>query len=334
LIATAVLLTLAIGLRNQVGGDWYNYLFIFRVVSRMDLLDAMIARGDPGFVLVNWIGAKAGWGVWFPNLVCAAIFTWGLFSFARQQPNPALAIAASTYIIVLVAMGVTRQSAALGFVMLAIVQYARGAMVRTGIYLLCAALFHTSAIIMAPIIALAAVRRGPGTAIAAMILAALVTYQLYAGLSVLVSRYTEHITTSEGAVPRLLMNLIPALIYFTIPSRITKDPADRALWTIMSLMTFLSLLLLFVIDSSTIVDRLGFYLTPLQIYVLSRLPAALGVRSRENMFVLSLILAFSLTIEIIWLRYGTWGHAWLPYRNYLWDASTGKVPPRWYREAM
>jgi len=333
MIATAVLLTLAIGLRNQVGGDWWNYLYVFQRIRGSSFSTALTVA-EPGYVAVNWIAWKAGWGIWFPNLVCAAIFSWGVVSFCRQQPNPWLALTVATYIIILLGMGLTRQSAALGFVMLAMVQYSRGGLVKMGAYLVGAVMFHSSAIIMAPIIGLAVARRGVGTAIVTVLLGAIFLYQFSSGIFVLLTRYTETTHTAGGAVPRLLMNLIPALIFLSFPTRLTRTASEQRLWTIISLMTFVSVFLLFFVRSSAIVDRLGLYITPLQIYVLSRLPAAFGTRTRENMFLLSLVVAFSLAVEITWLRYGTWGHAWLPYRNYIWDATTGKVPPRWYRHAQ
>lgn len=332
-VAVAVGLTLLIGLRNEVGGDWWNYLQIYSQIG-WGSLEQAFKYTDPSFAIINWLGTQAGLGIWFPNIVCATIFVWGLIAFCRQQPNPALAFAVAIYLIVLVGMGYTRQSAALGFVFLGITEYNRGAIKRMALFLVLAVSFHTSAIIVAAIMAVVLARRGLGTLLMVLVLGAWLTYQFSSGLLVLVTRYTDTTFTAAGAIPRLLMNLIPALIFLTFPRRLAPNPVEARLWSLVSLLVFLSVFLLFFVESSTIVDRLGLYLSPLQIFVLSRVPTIFGTKSRQNLLMLSAILAYSLTIEVGWLRYGTWGHAWLPYRNYLWDAGTGKIPPRWYRRAQ
>src|SRR5262245_47926819 len=90
-IATAVL----IGLRYKVGADWQNYQFIFEYASRFPL-GRTLSVGDPGYQLVNWTVAAVGVRIWLVNLICAAIFTWGLFRFCRAQPFPWLAVLVAT----------------------------------------------------------------------------------------------------------------------------------------------------------------------------------------------------------------------------------------------
>lgn len=320
-----------IGLRDQVGGDWWNYLYMFDRIKGRSLANAM-GIAEPGYALLNWLAWKAGWGIWFPNLVCAAIFTWGLIAFCRLQPNPALALAVAVYLIILVGMGYTRQSAALGFVMLAATQHSKGALIKMAVSLTFAVAFHTSSAVMIPVFALALARRGFGAALTLAFVGLFMAYQLFGDMQALLFRYQTYAFTATGAVPRLLMNLIPALIFLTFPRRLSPDDTERRLWSIFSVLTLLSFVLLFFLDSAVIADRLGLYLTPLQIFVLSRVPAAFGTKSSQNLFLLTAILAYSLLIEIVWLSFGTWAHAWLPYRNYLWETVTERKPPRWFRE--
>lgn len=329
LIAVAGILIIFVGLRYEVGADWYNYLYLYNKITRGSLSTAL-ATSDPGYALLNWIAGQAGLAIWFPNLICATLFTWGLIAFCRQQPNPALALAVAVYVVVLVGMGYTRQSAALGLVMLAISQHLRGQTVRMAISLLFALTFHSSSAVMIPVLALAAAGRGIGTLLTAMLLGLLLLYQFYGSLVVLVGRYTDETFVAAGAVPRLLLNLIPALIFLSIPRRLSLNPAEVRLWSIFALLTFVSVAGLFLVNSSTIVDRLGLYLAPLQIFVWSRLPAAFGSGSRQNMLMMSGILVYSFAIEMAWLTYGHWGYAWLPYQNYLWETVGGRAPPPWF----
>src|SRR3954471_21688342 len=90
-IVAGVALTLMIGLRYQVGGDWNNYFLPLMEASYLPLSDAL-TLDDPGYMLLNWLAASGDLGMWFVNLICGALFTYGLLSFSRQQPRPWLAI--------------------------------------------------------------------------------------------------------------------------------------------------------------------------------------------------------------------------------------------------
>lgn len=326
------ILTIVIGLRDQVGGDWWNYLYLFDRIKDVSVGRA-VALTEPGYALLNWIAARSGWGIWFPNVICAGIFSVGLVSLSKQQPNPALALAVAGYTIIIVGMGYTRQSAALGFVMMAMSQYTRGSTIRMAICLVFAVAFHTSALAMIPIMGLAVAKRGLGTTLMVALLGALLMYQFFSGILSNISVYTGSIYTASGAVPRLLINVLPALAFLSFPRQIASTDAELRLWTIFALLTLFSVALLFFLPSSVIADRLGIYLTPLQIVVLSRLPSVFRRESRANMFFLSGILVYSLLTQVVWLSFGSWSHAWLPYRNYLWESGTGKSPPRWFRRA-
>lgn len=314
------------GFRFEVGGDWYNYLDIFNNIRRRGFVDA-VTQTDAAYGFLNWLAAEQGWGIWFPNLISAIVFTWGLIALARQQPNPALALVVSMYLIILVGMGFTRQAAALGFVMLAIVQYSRGATVRMLAYLALAAAFHASAVFVIPLFGLAAARRGVVVAAMFALLGALLALQFFGHFQDRFGLYTGGEISSAGVIPRLAMIVLPAAIFLSFPRRFTADPAQLRLWKIFALVSVLFVLLLFVFDMTTIVDRLGFYISPLQIFVLSRVPAAFGSQGRSNMFLLTLVIAASLLIVVGWLSLGRWGHAWIPYNNYLWEyASEGEWP--------
>ena len=71
------LLTVLIGFRYQVGGDWGSYQRIFRYSSFLTFDEALL-RDDPGYILLNWFAAKAGYDIALVNVVCAAVFAWGL----------------------------------------------------------------------------------------------------------------------------------------------------------------------------------------------------------------------------------------------------------------
>src|SRR3569833_170796 len=86
-----LLIALVVGLRYQVGADWFTYLQIFHLTSFVDFSTAL-GNGDPGYQALNWLVQQTGADGWRVNLVCAATFAWGLVRSAEGQPRPWLAM--------------------------------------------------------------------------------------------------------------------------------------------------------------------------------------------------------------------------------------------------
>jgi hypothetical protein len=319
-LAGGLLLTLMIGLRRNVGGDWHAYEAIFDRLRNLDF-DSAIRAIDPSYTVLNMLAAYFGFDVWAVNLACALIFTYGLLRFCHDQPNPVLAVLVGIpYLVIVVAMGYTRQGAALGLVLLALFYYFRGAIVRMSICLALAVTFHKSAIIVIPLIALASSRRRVLT-IALLAVTTGVTYWLFVSPSLdrLVANYIDARYSSSGAAIRIAMNLVPATLFLLFPKRFSLTRDERRLWTIFSLGSFVALLLLYTTPSSTAVDRVSLYLIPLQLFVLSRIPVAFSNGQTPSIAARFGVIAYSLAVQFIWLNYADNSRAWIPYDNYLTD---------------
>lgn len=318
LILSGLLLIIAIGLRREVGGDWQSYELIFR---RLQFLEAnqAIALLEPAYSLINWIVGRSIGEVWGVNLICAAIFTYGFLQLCRSQPDPMLAVLIGIpYLVIVVAMGYTRQSAALGLVMAALSQYLRGSITRTAICLALAVAFHRSAIIVIPMIALSASRRR-FTTVVFLGFAAATTYYLIVSsyVDILYKNYIDARYSSSGAAIRIVMNLVPAAILLAYSNRFSSDRQERRLWLIFSLASFVALVLLFLTSSSAAVDRVSLYLIPLQIFVLSRLPSALAGQHAAHIGLKLGVIYYSAAVQFVWLNYADHASAWLPYQSFL-----------------
>ena len=138
-----------IGLRFEVGADWGTYELLYQLAGRFDLLRAL-EIGDPGYQLINWLGQQIGFGLWPVNLVCAAHFLAGAFTVSRE-PRPirgSRLVIAIPYLVIVVAMGYTRQSVAIGITMAGLASLQRGgSMPKFAIYVAFAALFHKTAVV-------------------------------------------------------------------------------------------------------------------------------------------------------------------------------------------
>jgi hypothetical protein len=148
LLGLLLFLTLLIGLRNEVGGDWLKY---FPYLDRsIGLPFAEIFQADePGYGLLNWIGANWGGDVYFVNTGCGLIFTFGLLQFCRAQPRPWLALTlAFPYLITVVAMGYSRQGVAIGLEMLGLLALQRDQLFRFLGLIALAATFHRTVLVL------------------------------------------------------------------------------------------------------------------------------------------------------------------------------------------
>jgi hypothetical protein len=114
-------LTLLIGYRFEVGGDWINYLRNLQGMYYVGFGEAL-TLGDPGYRLLEWLSVQLDWGIYGVNVIGGAIFAFGLVVFCRSLPRPWLALAVAVpYLVTVVAMGYTRQGIAIGVAMLALV---------------------------------------------------------------------------------------------------------------------------------------------------------------------------------------------------------------------
>ena len=310
---------LMIGLRYDVGADWGNYEEIFRTITYVEDLGTAMTLSDPGYAALNWIAARIGVDIWFVNLICGGIFTWGLLRFARRQPNPWLAMAiAVPYLVIVVAMGYSRQGVAIGIVLAAFAVLDRTSPLRIVAYVVAAAAFHKSALVVLPLVALSLGRQNVLVAAVLGVAAALLYYQFVDAYTAdaFMSTYLEAQYSSQGAWVRVGMNLVPAVIFLAFSKRFGLSPREETLWRFMSYAAILCLLLLIFTASSTAVDRMALYLIPLQIFVLSRLPQTVAVKGGINGQLLVLVLAYSALIQFVWLNFAVHAHGWLPYRIY------------------
>jgi len=317
LLFMIVLTTAMIGFRYEVGGDWFNYVHIFENL-RYEPVGDIITMSDPGYGLLNWAISQFGVDVWMVNLICAAIFMWGLAKFVRQQPNPWLSLLVGIpYLIIVVAMGYTRQAVAIGIILAGLSSPAGRRITRFWIYVAFAATFHRTAIIVLPLVAISQTRNRFLMA-AIGVFAVGILYYLFVRSEIdeLMTNYVGQQYESEGAGIRVVMNLVPAAAYLILQDRFGLEPDEIKLWRNFALAAFAALILLFVSPSSTVVDRLALYLIPLQLIIFARLPLVFGANGSRNGQLTLAIIAYSALVQFVWLTGADNAEYWLPYKVY------------------
>ena len=308
-----LVIALMVGLRFEVGADWETYGFIFKRAGLLDF-DRVVEIGDPAFHALNWLVQRAGGELYWVNLVCAGLFTWGLFRLCRVQPYPWLAVLVAVPYMVIVVSCYTRQGAALGILMAGLSAIIRGgSLPRFLIYVAVAATFHRTAIAILPLVVFAKPTNRLINAIAG-IAACYAMYDFFLADSMedFVENYIEREYSSQGAAIRIGMALIAAALFLLRRKRFEFPPFEDRIWLYFSLASVAALGFLLVSPSSTAVDRLSLYLMPLQLVILSRIPF---IYTSRNLGV-ALVAAYCFAVQFVWLNFAVHARYWLPYQAY------------------
>lgn len=318
-IVGMIIVALMVGLRYEVGADWFNYENIFRY-SSLAKFDTNIAQGDWGYQLLNSLVAEIGGTLWQVNLVCAAIFTWGLYRFARSQPDPWLVIVvAIPYLIIVVAMGYTRQAAALGFLMAGLSGVIRGGgLVRFAGYVAAAALFHRTAIVVLPLMSFIFPRsRATGLLLVVGLSVSLYVLFLQDSVTLFRTNYIDARYSSQGAWIRVAQLALAASIFVIARKSMRFSEVEGKIWRNFTIVSFLTVVALILTPSSTAVDRVSLYLMPLQLAVIARLPLWL-----TNAVIGRLaVIGYAAAVLFVWLNYAVHADYWLPYQTILFSDS-------------
>lgn len=309
-----ILTALAIGLRFEVGGDWFNYLEIKNTIYFMSLGESL-AYIDPAYAFLNWTSNQFDIGIWLTNLICGAIFTIGLGRLASAQPNPSLAILiAVPYFIIVVAMGYTRQAAAIGIVCYALATASEDRIWRLVGLICIAAMFHKSAVLVLPVVLIPVFRKNVLIAsVGGMVFVGIFSVFLAGSSDQLVAGYINSGLESQGALIRVSMNVVASVMLLLLSKRFQFTPFMHTYWMANALLSILSLAGLFIGVGSTAIDRLALFLIPLQVVIFSRLPYVLSSKKRAVPSVLLGVIGYSFLVQAVWLNFADNSFAWLPY---------------------
>jgi hypothetical protein len=315
-----LLLVLVVGWRHEVGGDWSNYLPAIDIALQQSFEEALAQTGDPAYKSLNWMSAHAGAGIYGVNLVCAVVFSYGLMVFCRNTPRPWLSLAVAVpYLVIVVAMGYTRQGVAIGLIMLALVALDKGSLAKFIVWVVLAALFHRTALILIPM-AIFAGRKNWVAIVGVLFTLVLLFFLLLAEhVDNMVAGYITDQLDSSGAAIRIAMNALPAIVFLLFRQRFNLTDAQRTFWTWMSLGGLAFIVLLGLSPSSTAVDRVALYWIPLQLYVWSRLPFAMARTHNAQLPWVAGVLLYSLAVQFVWLFFAVHSYGWIPYQFYPWE---------------
>ena len=325
----SLLLFFFIGFRYQTGGDWWNYSKSIFMAHEVPFWEYFSTRNyEPLYACLNWFGANEFGGLVFVNSVCALIFSFSLLRFCRSQPNPWLALTlAIPYLVIVVAMGYTRQSVAIAFEMLALVALQNGRLIRFSLLILIGSLFHVAVLALFALLpfssqSLFVSLPSQNARLLKIVFFAFASYGFYSAnssdLSSFVAGYQSDYSdySPQGAILRIGATAFFAMIFLLRKKSFLLSVELEKIWTALNLFMLLAIVALILGILPTLVDRLALYLLPIQLFVGSRLPETriFGISGKHwRIFLIS----FSLLFLCTWLNFAYNRAAWLPYNNIL-----------------
>ena len=110
------------------------------------------------------------------------------------------------------------------------------------------------------------------------------------------------------------MNAVPALIYLVFRQRFNLSKNEKSLYFWFSLISIILLILFFILNSSTALDRIALYMIPLQLAVFSRLPDILGGSLQGRSITFLFVIVFYSLVMFVWLNFASHSYLWVPYK--------------------
>ena len=305
-----------VGFRYQIGCDWNAYLNHFETALTItDLTSWTEISSDIGYSFLNIFVASLSNDIVWVNLISALIALSGLYRFSIILPSPLISfLVALPYIVIVFFQGYTRQSVAFGLELWGLAALIQGKNFRFFVYIILAATFHKTAIVLAPLAALASTKNKLWTYFWVLIFSSVVyVFVLFENQVNLIESYINQNMSSDGAGIRVALNVIPALIFLIFKERFKfKTDAERRLWSWIALISLACIPLLQV--SSTVADRFALYLMPLQLFVFSTLPFIFP--KIKQVLILGILCLYA-SILFVWLFFSNHVVCWVPYSNWL-----------------
>lgn len=318
IVTSAFAMSFLAGLRFEVGGDWIPYLNYHRDALNTTFL-TYVVQNDIGYMTLDWIFARAGLQIWSTNLVCAAILATGAALLASTLKYSNLfMLSAVPYLIIVVGMGYSRQSAAIGMVCIATYFMLNNRRAPALAFALLSLVFHKSAAFgILPV--LLTFGKSPWVTFGMSIVGIpLLIYSIVLEtMEYVQSHFLSGAFQSAGAYIRIAQIFLCGLWFFALLFK--REPQNRQRFLkVLGVLAVLSMPALIVSPSDTLVDRLALYLLPFQCYVLARTPEIFMPGSNRTMAYAAMI-CVNLAIFVVWMTSADNLHNWLPYMNYLWS---------------
>jgi hypothetical protein len=283
-----IFLFVFVAFRYEVGCDWNGYALLFDNARYSTIGDSLQGR-EPAFSIINYLLNYYDFDYPYINVISAVFFFTGFCALALRQPDPlGFLILAFPVLIINLSMSGIRQAMALGIICIAYNAFVDRKLIRYVALVMFAVTFHSSAVVFLVLAPFIGRERSFLLNIAmAAVLAYVGTFFYHEMFGMYSARYvdvdSEQYMGSQaqaaGAVYRCGLLALTAAAFILFLNDRWKDtcPHDHMLVWIGSY--FMLVVLPISLFSSVIGDRFGYYLNPIQLIILARLPVLFRTRN-------------------------------------------------------
>jgi len=322
---TFISLTIFIGLRHQVGGDWGAFLKHFKTLKERSFRDNLLTM-DPGYVLLEYISYYLGLGIYGVNTLCGIIFLLCFFYFIKtfNIRLPYALLIAYPYLIMVVVNGYSRQGVAIGLGMVFWALLYKDKVLKSVFFLILSALFHKTALILS-LLYIKNLRLKLRFKYIISITISCIVFLLF--FKFFQDRFEHFINYyfikkmhSTGAIIRILINILAGMLLVIFSKQYKKLYDDYNINFLVFIISVAMLCLAIFQKTTTVADRLLLYFYPVQIIIFPRiLYLLLHTEKNRALAPLYLFCLISLYTGIlfVWLLFAVHRNYWIPYDNLL-----------------
>lgn len=315
---SAFTMTILAGFRKEIGGDWNAY-YQYHIDATQTPFRNYLATNDPGYTGLSWPLARLGLDVWSINLICALLLVWGITALASTlRYRNLFFLSAIPYLLVVVGMGYSRQSAAIGLICFAIYFSFKERRKLSLFFAILSLFYHKSAAIgVAPLLLVFSKKKWKTVLIATISVPVLVILIVLQELERVQQQFFEVSISSAGAFIRITQIFLCG-IWYLVFLRKRELEGRRPLLATLSVFSILFMIGLAVTPSTTVIDRLALYLLPFQCYVLAKMPEGF-LKGGNRTLAYMAVITINLAIFGVWMTTADHLDYWIPYQNYLWS---------------
>ena len=308
-------LSIFIGLRFEIGGDWvhYNrfyYYFIqeFDYSSFLNLIDYGLV-----YVLINKIAFYSGASFIGVNFICALIFMASMATFLNNSRNRWLALAISFPIIIIVlGMGYSRQGLAFSFSLFLIKALENRKLLVAFIYLFLAILSHKTALFLSVFFIIYFwYYKNVINILGLLLIPIIFVIIFYDNFNHLFYFYVgpgQHMNAA-GSLPRsFIILLVAALFIFFKKKHIYLNDYQIFVYSCISYMIIL--IFPFSLITTVAADRLLLYLYSLKVAFVSHA----NLEDKKINLIIFFIVSMYFLYMVIWIFFGSNSTSWVPYK--------------------
>lgn len=313
-------LSIYIGLRIEVGGDWgnyYNNYFVELDIPLNEYIKFHLFSKDTLFKLSNYIIINLKGNYILLNFLFAIFFSFSLLLFSFSLKRPFLAITLCLpYLINVVAMGYHRQAIAIAFFIYSFKYLEKEENLKYLFCIVLASLFHYTAIILVIFVLLNSKSiKIKEIIIVGLLIIIILSLSLDSFLDT-IKNYISISYSSSGVYIRGFMNFIPAVIFLLyINKKNVWDFKNKYLLKYISLTSIFLFLIIPISISTAMIDRFSLYLIPFQILIFSNFVDLFKKSNLSQIFIFYLIIFTYYLAMLTWIYFGKHSIWWFPYNN-------------------